>query len=161
MVAEPTFDATMEELRGLAANTGGGHLPPDPPRLDPPSENGDSPGMEPIAALEARVGRVEAGVEGLRHSQALGFGAVLGAIGLFGGLLTAVVFYVLQDMGGTLRDMNGRFDRFLERQADTASAANARFDRLLEQRAAQPAAPIVIQLPVPPSAREPAPPPPG
>lgn len=93
------------------------------------------------------MGKVETSIEGLRHTQALGFGAVLGAVGLFGGLLTAVVLYFLQDMGGQLRDMNARFDRFLERQADAAAAANARFDRLLEQRASQAPAPVVIQVP--------------
>jgi hypothetical protein len=112
--------------------------------------------MDPIADLQLRVGRVETAVDGLRHAQNLGFAAVVGAVGL----LTAVVLFLLQNMSGQLRDMNSRFDRFLERQADTAAAANARFDRLLEQRATQPTAPVIIQVPsaqqpgeAPPAAR--------
>ena len=68
-------------------------------------------------------------------------------LGLGFTVLLALMVYFGQDVGGQLRDMNARFDRFLERQADAAAAANARFDRLLEQRALQPVAPLVIQLP--------------
>lgn len=65
-------------------------------------------------------------------------------------------------MSGQIVGMNTRLDRFLERQAETASAANARFDRLLEQRAAQPPSPIVIQVPgaAPTALPEPQSPPP-
>ncbi|MCZ8148965.1 MAG: hypothetical protein O9325_14110, partial [Roseomonas sp.] len=84
-------------------------------------------------------------IEGLRHAQTI----VLGVLALGFSALLGLMVYFGQDIGGDIRDMNARFDRFLERQADTAAAANQRMDRILEQRASAPPAPVIIQLPPP------------
>lgn len=126
-----------------------GKGPPRQPPIDPPIEKSDNSGMDPLADLTTRMGRVETGIEGLRHSQNILAGILAGGLAL----ILAIVVYFAQDVGDQVRDMNARFDRFLERQADTAAAANARFDRLLEQRATQGPtpnpAPIIIQMPGP------------
>ncbi len=97
--------------------------------------------------MESLKGVMDGFKDSLRAMQwALGMTLAVGLAGL--GWLIAI---------GNSRtsEVNTRLDRFLERQADTAAAANSRFDRLLEQRAAQPAAPIVIQLPAVPLVHQP------
>lgn len=117
----------------------------DPKAVETGGGGHDSGGMDGLHGLEVRVGKVETAIEGLRHSQTI----VLGMLGLGFSALLGLMVYFGQDIAGELRDMNARFDRFLERQADAAAAANLRMDRILEQRAGSPPAPIIIQLPPP------------
>jgi hypothetical protein len=117
----------------------------DPKALETGGGGDDSGTMDRLHGLEARVGKVETAIDGLRHAQTV----VLGVLGLGFSAMLGLMVYFGQDIGGQVRDMNARFDRFLERQADTAAAANQRMDRLLEQRAVASPAPIIIQLPPP------------
>ena len=117
----------------------------DPKAVETSGGGHDSEGMDGLHGLEVRVGKVETAVEGLRHAQT----TVLCVLGLGFSALLGLMVYFGQDIGGELRDINVRLDRFLERQAETATAANQRMDRILEQRAASPPAPIIIQLPPP------------
>jgi hypothetical protein len=117
----------------------------DPKPVETGGGGHDSGGMDGLHGLEVRVGKVETAIEGLRHAQTI----VLGVLGLGFSALLGLMIYFGQDIGGEVRDINVRLDRFLERQADTAAAANQRMDRLLEQRAVASPAPIIIQLPPP------------
>jgi len=117
----------------------------DPKAVETGGGGHDSGGMDGLHGLEVRVGKVETAIDGLRHAQTI----VLGVLGLGFSALLGLMVYFGQDIGGEVRDMNASFDRFLERQAETAAAANQRMDRILEQRAGVAPAPIIIQLPPP------------
>lgn len=133
-------------------------VPPDPPDMTELAER--------VGRLDARIGSLERVVESLRGLMD-GFKDSLRAMQWSLGIILAVglaaLGWMLSIGNARVAEMNVRLDRFLERQAETASAANARFDRLLEHRAAQPVAPVVIQVPpatAPETARPPLPTPP-
>lgn len=125
-------------------------------RADVDSLKRDTAGVK--VAVESLKGIMDGFKDSLRAMQ-WSLGIIL-ALGL------AALGWMLNVGNARIAEMNSRLDRFLERQAEAASTANARFDRLLEQRAAQPPAPIVIQVPParppgesPPTANQPTRPP--
>lgn len=115
------------------------------------------------AAVKTAVESLKGSLDGFKDS----LRTMQWSLGIILALGLAALGWMLSIGNTRVAELNSRLDRFLERQTDTANAANARFDRLLEQRAAQPAAPVVIQLPAaqrppdtPPAAQQP-PHPPG
>lgn len=118
-------------------------------------------GMEELAALEGRVGkiesalmRLEAGIEGIRHVQNIGLGAVALCVAVVGLLVTVGIFEI-QNLNSSVSATNVRLDTQLQQQAAAAtaaqSAANARMDRLLELYAQQSRVQALPQSPAPPS----------
>lgn len=141
-MTEPVSDNLIRFVR--RAEEAEQKMPPEE-SIETGSGGHDSGGMDGLQGLEVRVGKVETAIDGLRHAQTI----VLGVLGLGFSALLGLMVYFGQDIGGEVRDINVRLDRFLERQAETAAAANQRMDRILEQRAGTAPAPIIIQLPPP------------
>ncbi len=150
----------MSQLRGNAPFNviEGGKGTRSSGSLEPPGGGPGGPGDDAVAALRKRVDAMAAEVGGMRNAVdglKTAFDGFKDSLRTMQWAITAVLgvgvfaLGILVTVGiGRLTEINGRLDRFLERQAESAAAANSRFDRLFEQRAvAPPAAPVIIQMP--------------
>jgi len=115
------FDvATGQYLPGGAASDDwGGKKPP----IEPPPSSGHSPDMDAIRALTERMVRVEAAIDGLKHSQNLTIGAMAGGFALILAVTLAFGIYTLQRIDKLPDDFKGIADSIMATVTATRAAA--------------------------------------